>query len=70
MTRYLVLEVVDDVHDLTDLVETMAENGVNRRALLAAGGYNLDVRIPPRPLVQEFALAGPGHVKLYVEEAR
>ena len=48
MTRYLVLEVVDDMHDLTDLVEDMRLGEVQQ---LYAGGYVLNVKIPARPLI-------------------
>lgn len=43
MTRYLVLEVVDKVHDLADLLVYMRR--AHRPAQLHGGGYALDVVI-------------------------
>lgn len=76
MTRFLVLEVVEGQggHDLTDFLDDMY-NRDRGRAKLVAGDeqgfpHVLAVKIPTRPLVQEFALTGPNRTKLYIEEAR
>jgi len=53
MTRYLVLEVTDEAHDLADLLETMrAYPPEAGRSVLHAAGLALDVKIPARPLAK------------------
>ena len=67
MTRYLVVEVVDEIHDLTDMVTAMREGGINGRASLMAGGYNLSVRLLPRGLVEKVT-GDKARSQVYMEE--
>lgn len=67
MTRYLVLEVTDEVHDLTDLIEDMR---LGTEQQLYAGGYVLDVCIPAQPLVADMGQIRGTDAHIYVTEAR
>lgn len=71
MPRYLVLEVTDEVHDLTDFIEDMKGRGPVK---LMAGEWFphvLNVKIPRRPLIQRLAKDNDPRDprQLYIEEA-
>lgn len=69
MTRYLVLEVTDEVHDLADLLEDMRANATTPgEATLVAAGLMVNVRIPTQALAK---VLGEGtKTTIYVTERR
>jgi hypothetical protein len=69
MTRYLVLEVTDQTHDLADRLEDMRVNATTEgEATLVAAGLMVNVRIPDKALVKRWATINGPKQHLYVEE--
>lgn len=65
MTRYLVLEIVDESHDIEGLVETMREAD---QVVVDAGAGHIDVKIPPRWDAYKLGTTKPvaGNLDIYV----
>ena len=78
MSRYLILEVTDEIHDLTDMLEFHR----GKRGVVLLGqeegtdvvelgrGDVLDVRLPARPLAKEVGTIKGTDTVIYVTETR